>query len=188
MTPQNFYWAPQTPQAAGTSWEGRAAQSQPSMACAGMWSWLFLPGMVGVGAPTALGAALQVGSGQPTGFTQPLTFWKSLVSDSLHGNHTRMLEVEDPFALKPSEDLDLVGQERYFSVKTFSRQKGLDSEKMKFCEFISIPQIVELGRRGGKRKCFTETFSKQNVSEVSFLGPVFGFRTSFSFSKKIKFF
>lgn len=97
-----------------------------------------------------------------------------------------MLEVEDPFALRPSEDLDSMGQEGHFSVKTFSRQKWLDSEKMKFCEFISIPQIVELGKRE-KRKCFTETFSKQNVSEVSFLGPVFGFRTSFSFSKKIKF-
>lgn len=94
-----------------------------------------------------------------------------------------MLEAEEPSILGPSEDLDSVGQERHFSVKTFSRQKGLDSEKMKFCEFISIPQIVELGKRG-KRKCFTETFSKQNVSEVSFLGPVFGFRTSFSFSKK----
>lgn len=74
-----------------------------------------------------------------------------------------MLEVEDPFTLRPSEDLDSVGQERHFSVKTFSRQQQKKKGQilMKFCEFISIPQIVELGKRGGgERKCFTETFSK----------------------------
>lgn len=77
--------------------------------------------MVSVGAPIAPSAALHVRSWQPPGFIKSLTYRKSLVSDDLRGNHTRMLEVEDPLALGPSKDLDSMGHERHFLVKTFSR-------------------------------------------------------------------
>lgn len=105
-----------------------------------------------------------------------------------HGNHTRMLEIEDPFALRPSEDLDSVGQERHFSVKMFSRQKGLDSEKMKFSEFISIPQIVELGKKGGKGNVLLRHFQSRMFLRFLFLAPSLVSGPPSVSVKKIKFF
>lgn len=46
-----------------------------------------------------------------------------------------------------------MGHERHFLVKNIFQVKRMDSEKEKLCEFISIPQIVELGK-WGKRETF----------------------------------
>lgn len=77
----------------------------PGWPMQGLWPRFLLPGM---GVWVLPGDALQVRSGKPNfikfikGFIKSLTSQESLFSDSLHRNHTRRLEVEAPFALRPS--------------------------------------------------------------------------------------
>lgn len=52
-----------------------------------------------------------------------------------------------PICSRAFKGLRLYGAQKAFLSQNIFQAKRMDSEKVKFCEFISIPQIVELGNR-----------------------------------------
>lgn len=158
LTPLNFYWAPNPQNGAGET----VATSQQARGC-GIWpvsclvpsrGWdgpwwgpchrFLAPGMVGMGTRNLHGGRFYKIFDLPeiSGFRQ-LT-WKPQ-QDAGGGR---------PVHSRAFKGLRLNGAWKAFLGQNIFQAKRMDSEKVKFGEFISIPQIVERGKREKKGKHF----------------------------------